>query len=121
MQIKPAPTQIINFQVAGSTIPDSSHACGACLPCKRLTVSLKCSTAESCPISYRYRCMCKGKGFQHRQNHSNFPSCILPTSLYIIISDGQIHELFLVFFMAVVSLSFQYLCNCLNVMLMFSR
>ncbi|KAJ4846088.1 hypothetical protein Tsubulata_016726 [Turnera subulata] len=43
----------------GSSLPDCSHACGPCSPCKRVMVSFKCSTAESCPIVYR--CMCKGK------------------------------------------------------------
>ncbi|KAK8624015.1 hypothetical protein V6N13_065374 [Hibiscus sabdariffa] len=43
----------------GSSLPDCSHACGACSPCKRVMVSFKCSVAESCPIVYR--CMCKGK------------------------------------------------------------
>ncbi|KAG6752295.1 hypothetical protein POTOM_044517 [Populus tomentosa] len=43
----------------GSSLPDCSHACGPCTPCKRVMVSFKCSVAESCPIVYR--CMCKGK------------------------------------------------------------
>ncbi|MED6208247.1 hypothetical protein PIB30_043295 [Stylosanthes scabra] len=44
----------------GSSIPDCSHACGPCFPCKRVMVSFKCSSiAESCPIVYR--CICKGK------------------------------------------------------------
>ncbi|GMJ02197.1 EPIDERMAL PATTERNING FACTOR 2 [Hibiscus trionum] len=43
----------------GSSLPDCSHACEACSPCKRVMVSFKCSVAESCPIVYR--CMCKGK------------------------------------------------------------
>lgn len=42
----------------GSTLPDCSHACGPCFPCKRVMISYKCSV-ESCPIVYR--CMCKGK------------------------------------------------------------
>ncbi|KAE8100314.1 hypothetical protein FH972_018222 [Carpinus fangiana] len=45
----------------GSSLPDCSHACGPCFPCKRVIVSFKCST-ESCPIVYR--CTCKGK-FYH--------------------------------------------------------
>ncbi|XP_039050190.1 protein EPIDERMAL PATTERNING FACTOR 2-like [Hibiscus syriacus] len=47
------------FEMMGSSLPDCSHACGACFPCKRVVVSLKCSMDESCPIVYR--CMCKGK------------------------------------------------------------
>ncbi|KAG9443720.1 hypothetical protein H6P81_015060 [Aristolochia fimbriata] len=44
----------------GSSLPDCTHACGPCFPCKRVMVSFKCfSQAESCPIAYR--CMCKGK------------------------------------------------------------
>ncbi|OIW21780.1 hypothetical protein TanjilG_10803 [Lupinus angustifolius] len=46
----------------GSTIPDCSHACGPCSPCKRVMVSFKCSIAESCPVVYK--CVCKGK-FYH--------------------------------------------------------
>uniref|UniRef100_A0A7C9DXE7 Epidermal patterning factor-like protein n=1 Tax=Opuntia streptacantha TaxID=393608 RepID=A0A7C9DXE7_OPUST len=42
----------------GSRLPDCSHACGECSPCKRVMVSFKCSS-ESCPIVYR--CMCNGK------------------------------------------------------------
>ncbi|KAL6213836.1 hypothetical protein ACLB2K_013275 [Fragaria x ananassa] len=39
----------------GSSLPDCSHACGPCFPCKRVMVSFsKCSsTSESCPIVYR--------------------------------------------------------------------
>uniref|UniRef100_J3M1T5 Epidermal patterning factor-like protein n=1 Tax=Oryza brachyantha TaxID=4533 RepID=J3M1T5_ORYBR len=43
----------------GSSLPDCSHACGACSPCSRVMVSFKCSIAEPCPMVYR--CMCKGK------------------------------------------------------------
>ncbi|RWR84050.1 protein EPIDERMAL PATTERNING FACTOR 2-like protein [Cinnamomum micranthum f. kanehirae] len=46
----------------GSSLPDCSHACGPCFPCKRVMVSFQCSVAESCPIVYR--CMCKGR-FYH--------------------------------------------------------
>ncbi|WJX72958.1 hypothetical protein P8452_56789 [Trifolium repens] len=51
----------------GSTIPDCSHACGPCSPCKRVMVGFsKCSTAESCPIVYR--CICKGKYYHVPSN-----------------------------------------------------
>ncbi|XVF63236.1 hypothetical protein PTKIN_Ptkin09bG0071500 [Pterospermum kingtungense] len=50
----------------GSTLPDCSHACGPCFPCKRVMVSFKCSVAESCPIVYR--CMCKGKYYHVPSN-----------------------------------------------------
>ncbi|KAJ8747755.1 hypothetical protein K2173_012962 [Erythroxylum novogranatense] len=49
----------------GSSLPDCSHACGPCTPCKRVMVSFKCST-ESCPIVYR--CMCKGKYYHVPSN-----------------------------------------------------
>eukprot|EP01018_Ginkgo_biloba_P027180 Gb_00388 [translate_table: standard] len=52
------------LQGVGSALPDCSHACGRCSPCRRVTVSLKCSLlaeAESCPMAYR--CMCRGKPF----------------------------------------------------------
>ncbi|XP_021898573.1 protein EPIDERMAL PATTERNING FACTOR 2-like [Carica papaya] len=49
----------------GSSLPDCSHACGPCFPCKRVMVSFKCST-ESCPIVYR--CMCKGKYYHVPSN-----------------------------------------------------
>lgn len=42
----------------GSNLPDCSHACGPCIPCKRVMVSFKCSI-ESCPVIYK--CVCKGK------------------------------------------------------------
>ncbi|XP_030485779.2 EPIDERMAL PATTERNING FACTOR-like protein 6 [Cannabis sativa] len=49
----------------GSSLPDCSHACGPCFPCKRVMVSFKCSV-ESCPIVYR--CMCKGKYYHVPSN-----------------------------------------------------
>ncbi|KAL2497038.1 Protein EPIDERMAL PATTERNING FACTOR 2 [Abeliophyllum distichum] len=49
----------------GSSLPDCSHACGPCVPCKRVIVSFKCST-ESCPVVYR--CMCKGKYYHVPSN-----------------------------------------------------
>ncbi|RAL45729.1 hypothetical protein DM860_009593 [Cuscuta australis] len=50
----------------GSSLPDCSHACGACFPCKRVMVSFKCSVAESCPVVYR--CMCRGKYYHVPSN-----------------------------------------------------
>uniref|UniRef100_A0A0D3APW5 Uncharacterized protein n=1 Tax=Brassica oleracea var. oleracea TaxID=109376 RepID=A0A0D3APW5_BRAOL len=46
---------------SGSSIPDCSHACGPCTPCKLAVVSSKCSASESeaCPVVYK--CLCKGK------------------------------------------------------------
>ncbi|KAH7683954.1 hypothetical protein IHE45_05G216200 [Dioscorea alata] len=49
-----------------SSLPDCSHACGPCFPCKRVIVSFKCSLAESCPIVYR--CMCNGKYYHVPSN-----------------------------------------------------
>ncbi|KAK9748685.1 hypothetical protein RND81_02G073500 [Saponaria officinalis] len=42
----------------GSSLPDCTHACGVCSPCKRVTVSFICAS-ESCPVVYR--CLCNGK------------------------------------------------------------
>ncbi|ONK60761.1 uncharacterized protein A4U43_C08F22310 [Asparagus officinalis] len=50
----------------GSSLPDCSHACGPCFPCKRVMVSFKCSVAESCPIVYR--CMCRGRYYHVPSN-----------------------------------------------------
>ncbi|OIT30460.1 PREDICTED: protein EPIDERMAL PATTERNING FACTOR 2-like [Nicotiana attenuata] len=50
----------------GSSLPDCSHACGPCFPCKRVMVSFECSIAESCPIVYR--CMCRGKYYHVPSN-----------------------------------------------------
>ncbi|XP_062160235.1 protein EPIDERMAL PATTERNING FACTOR 2 [Alnus glutinosa] len=53
------------YPTGGSSLPDCSHACGPCFPCKRVIVSFKCST-EACPIVYR--CMCKGKYYHVPSN-----------------------------------------------------
>ncbi|MQM20811.1 hypothetical protein Taro_053837, partial [Colocasia esculenta] len=50
----------------GSSLPDCSHACGPCAPCRRVMVSFECSVAESCPIVYR--CMCRGRYYQVPSN-----------------------------------------------------
>uniref|UniRef100_A0A7N0RFH1 Epidermal patterning factor-like protein n=1 Tax=Kalanchoe fedtschenkoi TaxID=63787 RepID=A0A7N0RFH1_KALFE len=49
---------------AGSRLPDCSHACGSCTPCRLVIVGSACASlteAESCPISYR--CMCNNKTY----------------------------------------------------------
>nr|XP_043618436.1 protein EPIDERMAL PATTERNING FACTOR 2-like isoform X2 [Erigeron canadensis] len=52
---------------SGSGIPDCSHACGPCFPCKRVMISYKCGTAtESCPVIYR--CFCRGKYYHVPSN-----------------------------------------------------
>ncbi|KAK7405426.1 hypothetical protein VNO78_06706 [Psophocarpus tetragonolobus] len=51
---------------SGSALPDCSHACGSCFPCKRVIVSYKCMIAESCPVVYR--CLCKGKYYHVPSN-----------------------------------------------------
>ncbi|GKU90825.1 hypothetical protein SLEP1_g4774 [Rubroshorea leprosula] len=56
---------VMKLHATGSSLPDCSHACGPCFPCKRVMVSFKC-TAESCPIVYR--CMCKGKYYHVPSN-----------------------------------------------------
>ncbi|KAL4293963.1 hypothetical protein AHAS_Ahas18G0180600 [Arachis hypogaea] len=57
---------VLEQSSTGSSIPDCSHACGPCFPCKRVMVSFKCSIAESCPIVYR--CICKGKYYHVPSN-----------------------------------------------------
>ncbi|KAM3744554.1 hypothetical protein ACB098_06G061300 [Castanea mollissima] len=53
------------MQVAGSRLPDCTHACGSCSPCRLVMVSfVLCASltqAETCPISYR--CVCNGKSY----------------------------------------------------------
>ncbi|XP_074375369.1 protein EPIDERMAL PATTERNING FACTOR 1 [Apium graveolens] len=52
------------LQVAGSRLPDCSHACGSCSPCRLVMVSFVCATiqeAESCPMTYK--CMCNNKSY----------------------------------------------------------
>lgn len=52
------------MEVAGSRLPDCSHACGSCSPCKLVMVSLVCASlaeAESCPMAYK--CMCHNKSY----------------------------------------------------------
>ncbi|XP_042426684.1 protein EPIDERMAL PATTERNING FACTOR 1-like [Zingiber officinale] len=52
------------LQVAGSSLPDCSHACGSCTPCNLVMVSFVCATlqeAETCPMAYK--CMCKSKSY----------------------------------------------------------
>ncbi|XP_057796491.1 protein EPIDERMAL PATTERNING FACTOR 1-like [Salvia miltiorrhiza] len=50
--------------VAGSSLPDCTHACGSCTPCRLVTVSFVCSSieeAETCPMAYK--CMCHNKSY----------------------------------------------------------
>ncbi|KAL9664008.1 hypothetical protein QQ045_019403 [Rhodiola kirilowii] len=52
------------LQIAGSGLPDCSHACGACRPCRLVLVSFICAVveeAESCPMAYK--CMCRERAF----------------------------------------------------------
>ncbi|CAL0303911.1 unnamed protein product [Lupinus luteus] len=52
------------LHVAGSRLPDCSHACGSCSPCRLVMVSFVCATiqeAESCPMAYK--CMCNNKSY----------------------------------------------------------
>ncbi|KAI9086804.1 hypothetical protein K1719_031398 [Acacia pycnantha] len=51
-------------EVAGSRLPDCSHACGSCSPCRLVMVSFVCSSlqeAETCPMAYK--CMCHDKSY----------------------------------------------------------
>ncbi|KAM6549215.1 hypothetical protein CsatB_020891 [Cannabis sativa] len=52
------------IKVAGSRLPDCSHACGSCSPCRLVMVSFVCASlaeAETCPMAYK--CMCKNKSY----------------------------------------------------------
>ncbi|CAN6453470.1 unnamed protein product [Victoria cruziana] len=51
-------------RLAGSGLPDCSHACGSCSPCRRVMVSFVCSTyeeAETCPMAYK--CICNSRSY----------------------------------------------------------
>ncbi|KAF5481246.1 hypothetical protein F2P56_001914 [Juglans regia] len=51
-------------QIAGSSLPDCSHACGSCSPCRLVMVSFVCASlaeAETCPMAYK--CMCNNKSY----------------------------------------------------------
>ncbi|CAN8235329.1 unnamed protein product [Cochlearia groenlandica] len=50
---------LFNDVASGSSIPDCSHACGPCTPCKLVVVTSTCSASEACPVVYK--CLCKGK------------------------------------------------------------
>ncbi|MCL7023268.1 hypothetical protein MKW94_021062 [Papaver nudicaule] len=54
------------YPTGGSSLPDCSHACGPCFPCKRVMVSFRCTSTESCPVVYR--CMCKGRYYHVPSN-----------------------------------------------------
>ncbi|KAI3427542.1 Epidermal patterning factor-like protein [Psidium guajava] len=61
---RPRHRAVHTVRIAGSRLPDCSHACGSCSPCRLVTVGSTCGRArpieaESCPISYR--CMCRNK------------------------------------------------------------
>ncbi|KAL0910324.1 hypothetical protein M5K25_021296 [Dendrobium thyrsiflorum] len=48
--------------VAGSSLPNCSHACGSCTPCRLVMVSFICEEeAETCPMAYK--CMCNSKSY----------------------------------------------------------
>ncbi|XWS63389.1 hypothetical protein CRYUN_Cryun06bG0092700 [Craigia yunnanensis] len=52
------------LQIAGSSLPDCSHAYGSCTPCRLLMVSFVCASleeAETCPMAYK--CMCNNKSY----------------------------------------------------------
>ncbi|XP_044504220.1 protein EPIDERMAL PATTERNING FACTOR 1-like [Mangifera indica] len=52
------------LEIAGSRLPDCSHACGSCVPCRLVIVSFVCASleeAETCPIAYK--CMCNDKSY----------------------------------------------------------
>ncbi|KAI0496705.1 hypothetical protein KFK09_023029 [Dendrobium nobile] len=50
------------LMVAGSSLPNCSHACGSCTPCRLVMVSFICEEeAETCPMAYK--CMCNSKSY----------------------------------------------------------
>ncbi|CAN4104932.1 unnamed protein product [Withania somnifera] len=52
------------LQIAGSSLPDCSHACGSCRPCRLVMVTFVCSSieeAETCPMAYK--CLCHSKSY----------------------------------------------------------
>ncbi|KAL5976179.1 hypothetical protein ACLOJK_020509 [Asimina triloba] len=52
------------LEIAGSRLPDCSHSCGSCKPCRLVMVSFMCASleeAETCPMAYK--CMCKSKSY----------------------------------------------------------
>ncbi|XWS39479.1 hypothetical protein CRYUN_Cryun18bG0058300 [Craigia yunnanensis] len=52
------------LQIAGSSLPDCSHACGSCTPCRLVIVNFVCASpeeAETCPMAYK--CMCNNKSY----------------------------------------------------------
>ncbi|KAL3830464.1 hypothetical protein ACJIZ3_019266 [Penstemon smallii] len=50
----------------GSSLPDCLHACGPCMPCRRVMISFNKCAVESCPVVYR--CMCKGRYYHVPSN-----------------------------------------------------
>ncbi|KAF3339508.1 Protein EPIDERMAL PATTERNING FACTOR 1 [Carex littledalei] len=51
-------------EIVGSRLPDCSHACGSCSPCRLVMISFVCASleeAETCPMAYK--CMCHSKSY----------------------------------------------------------
>ncbi|KAH9609037.1 hypothetical protein KSS87_008474 [Heliosperma pusillum] len=62
--LKPKGSGPNTVEIAGSSLPDCSHACGSCSPCRLVMVSFVCASleeAETCPMAYK--CMCKNKSY----------------------------------------------------------
>ncbi|XP_048137876.1 uncharacterized protein LOC115728634 isoform X1 [Rhodamnia argentea] len=58
------PGRADTVRIAGSSLPDCSHACGSCSPCRLVMVSFVCASvqeAETCPMAYK--CMCNKKSY----------------------------------------------------------
>ncbi|URE16286.1 epidermal patterning factor [Musa troglodytarum] len=58
------------LQVAGSSLPDCSHACGSCKPCRLVMVSFVCASleeAETCPMAYKCMCNRSTEGLRRRR------------------------------------------------------
>nr|GEX42939.1 protein epidermal patterning factor 1 [Tanacetum cinerariifolium] len=60
----PGKQRVDPVKVPGSRLPDCSHACGSCSPCRLVMVSFVCASieeAETCPMAYK--CMCNNKSY----------------------------------------------------------
>ncbi|KAL1362987.1 hypothetical protein AAHE18_03G119300 [Arachis hypogaea] len=49
--------------LAGSKLPDCSHACGSCSPCRLVMVTSCASIKEAEPCPLAYKCMCHDKSY----------------------------------------------------------
>lgn len=76
------------LQIVGSSLPDCSHACGSCKPCRLVMVSSVCASleeAETCPMAYK--CMCNNKSYPVPWNclDHRFPFCFITDLIRLLI------------------------------------